>query len=485
MLTRFRSKAYRIATLLMLVGVAALALAPSFTGGSDAPRRVGVLSEAVSRAAPGLQNALAAAAEAAGQPVTVRIVEDEEDGRAAVLAGELDVLVRPASKEAPGRLRVLVATDVPTTLRGPLENVARQEALLALVAAAGLDRVEVDAAVSAAGVDLVKLRPGREYDPERIGLGIFAGIFVYVALLLYGQQVAQGVVEEKSSRIVELLLTAIRPWQLMVGKVIGIGLIGLAQLGVTAGTGIALSTATGSFSLPTSTASETAIWTLVWFVLGFAAYALLFAGVGALVSRQEEVGGVSSPVMFVIIAPYVLGVSVLPGDPGNSLVAGLSMIPIFSPTLMPMRVALGVPGWQLAVSVVAMLLLIAALVWLAGRVYGNAVLRTGHAGPAARRPPQGRLSPGARLRPTGRRARCLTRQAEGVGSGRRLVLRDLARRAPGPARRCRRASRSAPPSRRAWARPASGPASPGPVPSRSVASSSSRRRPCRRGTAPS
>jgi ABC-2 type transport system permease protein len=309
--------------------------------------------------------------------VHVRPVEDADVGRADLLAGRLDVLIAPPPKDHPGRLRVLVAHDIPPLLAGPLENVARQEALLAQVAAVGLDREEVDEAVSQARVDLVKLRPGREYDPERIGLGILAGIFVYVALLLSGQQVAQGVVEEKSSRIVELLLTAIRPWQLMVGKVVGIGLIGLAQLGATAGTGVALGLVTGSFTLPAATATGVVVWTLVWFVLGFAAYALLFAAVGALVSRQEEVGGVTSPVMFVIIAPYILGVSVLPGDPGNSLVAVLSMIPIFAPTLMPMRVALGVPVWQLSVSVGAMLLLIGWLAWLAGRVYGNAVLRTG------------------------------------------------------------------------------------------------------------
>lgn len=377
MLTRFRSKAYRIATLLMLLGVVALSVAPSLTDGSSEPRRIGVLTEVVKDSAPGLEKAVVAAAQAAGEAVKVEVVPDEPAGRAALLAGHLDVLITAPPKDAPGRLRVVVARDIPTPLAGPLEVVARQEALLAQVAAAGLDRQKVEQVVSAAGVDLVRLKPGREYDPERIGLGIFAGIFVYVALLLYGQQVAQGVVEEKSSRIVELLLTAIRPWQLMVGKVVGIGLIGLAQLGLTAGTGVALGLASGSFSLPAATATGVAIWTLVWFVLGFAAYALLFAGVGALVSRQEEVGGVSSPVMFVIIAPYVLGVSVLPGDPGNSLVAALSMIPIFSPTLMPMRVALGVPVWQLAVSVVAMLVMIGWLVWLAGRVYGNAVLRTG------------------------------------------------------------------------------------------------------------
>jgi ABC-2 type transport system permease protein len=350
MVTRYRSKAYRIATLLMVLGVVAISVLPTFADSGE-PRRVALVS-----AEPGLPELVAEAAATAGERVRV------------------DLVVRP---RADGRLGVVVVSGLDPPLKGALESVSRQRALRSEIAAAGVDPARVDAAVERAGVNLVRLRPGREYDPEQIGLGMIAGIVVYIALLLYGQQVAQGVVEEKSSRIVELLLTTIRPWQLMVGKVVGIGVVGLLQLGLVTSIGVLLGGVTDSFSLSASAAAGTGAWTLVWFILGFAAYALLFAAVGALVSRQEEVGGVSSPVLIVIIAPYVLGVSVLPGDPDNSLVAALSMIPIFSPTLMPMRVALGVPAWQLAVSVVAMLCLIAGLVWLAGRIYGNAVLRSG------------------------------------------------------------------------------------------------------------
>jgi ABC-2 type transport system permease protein len=368
MLVRFRSKAYRIATGLMIAGVVAISVLPSFAGSADV-RRVAVLSGDES-----LPRLVTEAAQAVGEPVRVAVVTDPAEAQARLLDGRIDVLVQP---QTGGRLGVTVVSGLDVALRGALETVARQAALRAQIEAAGVDPGRIDAAVAAAGLDVATLKPAREYDPERIGLGMVAGIAVYVALVLYGQQVAQGVVEEKSSRIVELLLTTIRPWQLMVGKVAGIGLVGLMQMGVTTMVGFALGSGTGSIDIDVSVAAGTAAWTLVWFVLGFVAYALLFAAVGALVSRQEEVGGVSSPVLIVIIVPYIVGVSVLPGDPGNSLVATLSMIPIFSPTLMPMRVALGAPGWQLAVSVGAMLVLIAGLVWLAGRIYGNAVLRTG------------------------------------------------------------------------------------------------------------
>jgi ABC-2 type transport system permease protein len=97
-----------------------------------------------------------------------------------------------------------------------------------------------------------------------------------------------------------------------------------------------------------------------------------------LVSRQEDVGGVITPALMFVIVGYVIGISVLPSDPGNALAEVLSVIPVFAPTLMPMRLAMGgVPVWEAVVSVVLVLALIPALVWLSGRIYANAVMRSG------------------------------------------------------------------------------------------------------------
>ncbi len=98
----------------------------------------------------------------------------------------------------------------------------------------------------------------------------------------------------------------------------------------------------------------------------------------ALVSRQEDANGVTAPLLVLVVAGYSLGVSLLPADPGNSLIATLSMIPTFAPTLMPMRLAMGgVPVWQSVVAVAGMLAVIPLLVWLSGRIYRNAVVRSG------------------------------------------------------------------------------------------------------------
>jgi ABC-2 type transport system permease protein len=164
----------------------------------------------------------------------------------------------------------------------------------------------------------------------------------------------------------------------MAGKVVGIGVVGLIQVAVIGVAGIVSGFATGSLSIPASAAASTIIWLVVWFLLGFVAYALAFAAVAALVSRQEDVASVVTPVLMFLIIGYVLGVSILPASPDSPLIKVMSLIPLFAPTLMPMRIAMGgVPAWQMIVSVGGIAVLIPLLVWLAGRIYRNAVVRSG------------------------------------------------------------------------------------------------------------
>jgi ABC-2 type transport system permease protein len=236
----------------------------------------------------------------------------------------------------------------------------------------------VAAQVSQASVAVTALEPSPTYDPQRLAVGSVAGILIYLALLATGQSVAQGVVEEKSSRVVELLLATIRPWQLMAGKVIGIGLVGLLQLAVVGVAGALAGKLTGSLSLSLSATAGAVTWLIVWFVLGFTLYSLVFAGLGALVSRQEDVGGVIAPATMLLVVGYVVGISVLPSAPGNPAVSAMSLLPVFSPTLMPMRLAMGsVPLWQTLVSLGLALATVPVLVAVAGRIYRNGVVRTG------------------------------------------------------------------------------------------------------------
>jgi len=164
----------------------------------------------------------------------------------------------------------------------------------------------------------------------------------------------------------------------MAGKVLGIGLVGLIQMVVIGGVGVLAALAFDVLTISVSAAVGTVVWLVVWYLLGFLMYSLVFAGLGALVSRQEDVGGVIAPALMFVILGYVVGISVLPTDPDNALAEVLSVIPVFAPTLMPMRLAMGgVPVWEAVASVGLVVAMIPALVWLAGKIYANAVMRSG------------------------------------------------------------------------------------------------------------
>lgn len=368
--TKMRSKAFIITTVATLVLLVGFALVMKLVGGgSDAT--VGVTSQNSALAAP-----IKTAASQIGQNVDTKTV-DEKAGRAQVADGTLDALV--VGDGSDGKLRVVVKKDLDGNLRNALTVLAGQIVLSREIAALpGGDPAAVQSAVADASVDVEPLEKPYPYQSAQLILGIIAGILIYMSLMLNGQMVAQGVVEEKSSRVVELLLATIRPWQLMAGKVLGIGFVGLVQMVVIGGVGIAAALGLDVLSISTSAAVGTVIWLVVWYLLGFIMYSLVFAALAALVSRQEDVGGVITPALMFVVVGYVIGISVLPSQPDNTLAEVLSVIPVFAPTLMPMRLAMGgVPVWEAILSVGLVLALIPALVWLAGRIYANAVMRSG------------------------------------------------------------------------------------------------------------
>jgi ABC-2 type transport system permease protein len=164
----------------------------------------------------------------------------------------------------------------------------------------------------------------------------------------------------------------------MAGKVVGIAAVGTLQMAVIGGVGAAVGLATGAWHISASAATGMIVWLVVWYLLGFFLYAFAFAAIAALVSRQEDVAATVTPVLMFLVIGYILGVSVLPSDPTNPLATTLSLIPMFAPTLMPMRLAMGgVPVWQAVVAVAGVVVLIPLLVAASGRIYRNAVMRSG------------------------------------------------------------------------------------------------------------
>jgi ABC-2 type transport system permease protein len=223
------------------------------------------------------------------------------------------------------------------------------------------------------------LRTLEASDPERRAnraIAFPAVLLLYGQLIGYGYTVAMGVVEEKSTRVVEVLLATIRPVQLLAGKVIGVGLVGLMQLLLIGVVGLAVAVGIDAIDLPPG-AFGTLGMVLVWFLLGYAFYSVLFAVAGAIVSRQEEVQNTSTPLSLVLVASFLAAISAL-GNPDGPIAAISTYLPPVAPLIMPVRMAGGAAaGWEIAVSALITLAAIVVLVPFSARLYEGAVLRTG------------------------------------------------------------------------------------------------------------
>jgi ABC-2 type transport system permease protein len=205
----------------------------------------------------------------------------------------------------------------------------------------------------------------------------FVGVLLlYGQLFGYGVAVASGVVEEKSSRVIELLLSAIRPRQLLTGKILGIGALGFLQLLGVGIVGIVTAKLSGGFTFPPGSAGIV-VTVLAFFVLGFAFYSSLFAVAGSMVPRQEELQNSMTPLSLVIVISFFVSIAAL-NNPDSTSAVIASLLPPSAPLAMPIRVAQGAaPVWQIVASVLISIATTAALVPVAGRLYSAAILRTG------------------------------------------------------------------------------------------------------------
>ncbi|MDA3648206.1 ABC transporter permease [Saccharopolyspora indica] len=366
--TRVRTRGFIIGTLAIIAIMGGYAALMAFIGNQASTTKIGVAPEAAAVAEP-----LRTAGEAYGQTFRISTVPVPA-GEQQVRDGDLDALITGT----PAEPRLVVKRAPDSSVEAALNAIVQQQAMNVELARSGVDPVAVRAAADNAHVAVTSLETDDPHRGERIALAIASGIVLYMFLIMGGQMIAQGVVEEKSSRVVELLLSTIKPTQLLAGKVVGIGLTNLLQMVVIAGAALIAAGVGGVLTLPSAALTSTLLWALAWFVLGFFTYATILAAASSLVSRQEELQNVISPVIMLLVVPFIIGVSVLPGSPDSTLAAVLSLVPGFSPTLMPMRIALGAAApWEIAVALVLSIAAFALLLHLGGRIYSNAVLRTG------------------------------------------------------------------------------------------------------------
>jgi ABC-2 type transport system permease protein len=194
-------------------------------------------------------------------------------------------------------------------------------------------------------------------------------------LLTYGGWVGMGVLEEKSSRVVEVVLSAVRPAELLAGKVVGIGVLGLAQLALVGGVGLLSAVLAGSDAPPSAPGAVGLV--LLWFVLGFAFYSCAFAVAGSAASRQEDAQSVMGPLYVLLVVSYLVA-QAAQTDPDSALARVSSFVPALAPLTAPSRVLLRhAPLSEVLASVALTVIGTLVLVRLAGRLYGGAVLRFG------------------------------------------------------------------------------------------------------------
>jgi ABC-2 type transport system permease protein len=242
----------------------------------------------------------------------------------------------------------------------------------------------------------VKIRDGEvtgESGEASFFLAYMIWFLLYMAILLYGVQVLGAVVEEKASRIVEVLVSSLRPFDLLAGKVIGVGAVGLLQLGIWLGAGKLLldrradvarmlgqsaeqAAAIGSLSLP-EVPITTVVLFLTYFLLGYFLYAAMFAAVAAMVNTEAEARQAQTPVVMLLVIPTVLMIGIL-NNPDGNMALTLSLVPFTSPIAMPVRwAAAPVPLTEVAGSIAILFATVVVITWIAGRIYRVGILAYG------------------------------------------------------------------------------------------------------------
>jgi len=353
---RGRSKGYLgslLFTLFLLV--AGFVLPTVFLGNPDA-----VKLALVGEPPAGLEPALQVAATAFGTDLEISSVADRATAEIAVRDRTIDA-----------------ALDIPADLSSPGDLIVLQAASATLQGLVGQTVIALRAGTSALPPTVSALEPPSAEDMTALLFANAGIILMFIGIFTYGTWVLTGVVEEKQSRVVEVILATVQPRDLLMGKVLGIGLLALAQLVVLVTAGIVAAEFSGQLSLPPTTVGAV-VQLLGWFILGFAFYSTAMGFLGALASRVEEASNASLPVTMVATLAYILSILFVTEEPGGVLARVMTFLPPAAPMVVPLRAALGaIEPWEIVVSVGLMLVAIWILFVFGARVYSGAVLQTG------------------------------------------------------------------------------------------------------------
>ncbi len=395
-LERVRTKAFWISTLVVPLFLAAVMILPAWLaarGGGEftvavldlSGQRVEVVREEVGRLLADDEEKLVITLLA--QEAGVEAEATRERIKAAVQAKDFDgMLVLPADLLGEGRPEYVAPNVAAFKLLTVLERAVNNVVVAERLTGAGLDPEAVRELTKRVDLKTFKLGKGGEETSDQGQTFLLAYVFmmiIYVTVLMYGIYVMRGVLEEKSSRVVEVVISTLKPFELMLGKILGIGAVGLTQfliwavlMAAVTAPGAAAAVGIEGLELP-SIPGQLLAFFVVYFVLGFLLYGTLYAGIGAAFDTEQEAQNFQGVVTMFLVVPLVLMMQIL-NQPDGTLSVVLSLIPFFTPMLMFLRMTLSpVPPFQLAASVVLMVAAILACTWLVAKIYRVGILMHG------------------------------------------------------------------------------------------------------------
>ncbi len=365
---RLRSKAFAVSTAVLCIGVLGAGVLTRVLSDDGSPTKYQVA--VVGELPDGFADAVAQTAKALDievrlQPAVQRQVADRRVRDDAVDAA-IDV----------GAADLVSRNDPADELAAVIDNAWRVTQSRQAAADAGLDDSQIDEILSPSLLGSSVLEADNERD-DGVGnlVGTTAAILLFIAINAFGGLVLTGVVEEKSSGVVEVLLAHVRAHQLLAGKVFGIGVIAMAQMSATIAAGL-ISLRISGRSIPLD------VWiglptTVFWFLLGFVLYSTLFALAGSFVSRQEDAQSASAPISMVFTIGY-LAVFALGTNPTSTVTRIVSVLPPFAPLLMPLRMSVGAASIiEIVVAAIGLIAATFGMLRLAGSVYGRTLLHRG------------------------------------------------------------------------------------------------------------
>lgn len=331
--------------------------------GSDDPARIGLVGQQPDGAVLGLEQV----AELSDTEIELIDFASRADAELAIEEGEIDGAVVGGAE--------LVVMDGGSDLLALVTPAWQQASLVGALGEAGLPEAAIAGALTqAVPLSVVELDPDPEAD-ERQALAFVSVILLFVGIQLAGAYILMGVFEEKSTKVVELVLSSIRARDLLLGKVIGVGILGVIQIVVLAGSALAAAALFGSNAVPSVTVGLL-VSGLVWFILGYLLYGSVFAAGASLAPRQEDAQSTLAPVSVLLMVSY-FGAIFAANDPKSLLATVISWVPFTAPFAMPGRFAAGdAQWWEVVGSMLLTAAAAAAVLLLAERIYVRSVIHT-------------------------------------------------------------------------------------------------------------